>query len=563
MIKNKDSESIQFLDGSSELAAIKELLEISEAKLAAVLESAPAGVLVVNQHGKIDYMNRAGQQVWGGFPNAHNPGQYDEYRGFWPDSGKALDASEWACSQAFLTGKSIEPRRVRILTLDNKEKFITAAANPILNKNGDVVGAIGINQDVTDLVKAGHALQESKDFHTITRAHNVELGAARVEADLANDQKSAFLANMSHEIRSPLGAIMGFSELLRHSDLTKIDRENYLEVIQRNSEQLLRVIDDILDLAKVEAGKMTIEHIEFSLTELLADFASIIGFKARENGIRFELTAETALPEKIVSDPVRVRQILNNAVGNAVKFTTAGYVKLKVSYKESVLYFEISDTGRGISEEQAKALFKPFTQADASTTRKFGGTGLGLVLTRHLCATLGGDFKLLGSALEHGSTFLATLKAPAIPNVRVVPANEIQFRATPGRKALDEQKRFAGLRILLVEDSPDNQVLIKVMVQKLGGEIIISSNGKEGVERALTESIDVVLMDIQMPEMDGHEAVRTLRAKGFKTPIIALTAHAMKEEIARARESGFSSFVTKPIDRESLIEAVLSQTRRQ
>lgn len=414
---------------------------------------------------------------------------------------------------------------------------------------------------LTSLTRFASAGYQSKIRFDYDKAYGADLEASRAEAERANQAKSAFLANMSHEIRSPLGAIMGFSELLRHTDLTTEERSNYLSIIDRNSTQLLRVIDDILDLAKVEAGKMTIENIEFSLSELLADFASIVGFKARENGIKFELYADTPLPEEIISDPTRIRQILNNAVGNAIKFTPFGSVKLKVSYAEQILSFEITDTGRGISPEQAKNLFKPFTQADDSTKRKYGGTGLGLTLTKNLCQALGGDFRMVESQLDKGSTFLATLKTITQPQTQIIPPNEIKFKTTPSRMALDEQKRFSGIRILLVEDSPDNQILIKLMVQKLGGEIVIGSNGREGVDLALSHEVDVVLMDIQMPEMDGHEAVRTLRASGYKKPIIALTAHAMKEEIDRALESGFSSFATKPIEREKLIASVLAEVR--
>ncbi len=417
----------------------------------------------------------------------------------------------------------------RILDPNGSARWIAARGEPKFNERNEIISVSGVAFDFEEQKQIEFALEN-----------------ARREAEQANEAKSAFLANMSHEIRSPLGAIMGFTELLRHSDLTAIDRSEYLGVIERNCNQLLRVIDDILDLAKVEAGKMNIERIDFSLTGLLADFASIMGFKARENGIAFELTAETPLPEAVNSDPVRIRQILNNVVGNAIKFTSTGSVKLK---------------GRGISAEQVSQLFKPFTQADASTTRKFGGTGLGLVLTRSLCTIFGGDFTLHRSELGVGSTFLATVKVAIPNNTKLVQAKDVVFRAPPPPRTLDDQKKLAGLHILLVEDSPDNQVLVKTIAQRLGAKITIACDGVEGVEQALSKNFDVVLMEVQMPRQDGHSAVRELRSAGYGQPIIALTAHAMQDEIDRTRASGFTDFISKPVEREALTAAILSLTK--
>jgi signal transduction histidine kinase/CheY-like chemotaxis protein len=384
-----------------------------------------------------------------------------------------------------------------------------------------------------------------------------DLEASRLEAERANLAKTSFLANMSHEIRTPLGAIMGFIGLMRDPDVHPTEISNHLSVIDRNSNHLLRIVDDILDLAKVESGKMTIEKIEFSLIQFLAEFASFAGLKARENGIVFEFKADSLLPETICSDPTRLRQILSNVVGNAIKFTEKGKVELAVAYIDKQLVFRVTDTGRGISDEQRPLLFQAFAQADSSTTRKYGGTGLGLVLTKKLCEALGGGFKLAESVIGKGSTFESSVPVEIPKASRLVPVHALEIRSAP-EASRTSSVDLSNMKVLLVEDSPDNQLLVRMMLAKVGIAIDIANDGADGIEAATSKNYDVVLMDIQMPNMDGHEAVKTLRAKGYAGPIVALTAHAMKVERERAEQSGFSHFLTKPIDRKSLIDLIES-----
>ncbi|CAN5424333.1 hypothetical protein BH10BDE1_BH10BDE1_04450 [soil metagenome] len=373
---------------------------------------------------------------------------------------------------------------------------------------------------------------------------------ARVEAERGSHAKSAFLANMSHEIRTPLGSVMGFAGLLKEDGLTKNQVFDYATIIERSSQHLLRIIDDILDLTKVESGKMVIEKIEFSLVELLADFSSMAAMKARENGTDFLFNSQSAVPEFVTSDPTRLRQILSNVVGNAIKFTDNGHVELSVSFSGHILNLKVTDTGRGISDDQRKHLFLAFSQADSSTTRKYGGTGLGLVITKKLCQALGGDFLLLDSEIGKGSTFEASLTVGVPVDVKLVPL--ATAKAVVSESA--SQKDLRGLEVLLVEDSPDNQFLVQQMLSKSGARLTMANDGAAGVAAALAHRFDVILMDIQMPIMDGHEAVRTLRSKGYSAPIVALTAHAMKEERERAVQSGFSHFLTKPINRKNLLD---------
>lgn len=394
---------------------------------------------------------------------------------------------------------------------------------------------------------AGRFAELEKKFQDIQK---LELETARLQAERASLAKSAFLANMSHEIRTPLVAIMGFVEILRESGVDSKDRDNYLSIIDRNAHHLLCIIDDILDLSKVEAGKMVIESMEFSLIQFMADFSSLAGMKARDNGISFKITNSTPLPETIISDPTRLRQILTNVVGNAVKFTGKGNVELVASYDGVNLEFRVIDTGRGISKEQRISLFQAFSQADPSTTRKFGGTGLGLILTKNLCQALGGDFFLIESELGKGSTFAISIPVKTSENSKLVPLNASRVNPEVDTNSID----LTGFDILLVEDSPDNQFLIQRLLAKTGAKISLAHNGAEGVKFALAHDYHVVLMDIQMPVMDGHDAVKALRAQGYTKPIVALTAHAMNEERERAIVSGFSYFLTKPIHKKSFFE---------
>ncbi len=382
-----------------------------------------------------------------------------------------------------------------------------------------------------------------------------DLKKSKEDADKANLAKSHFLANMSHEIRTPIGAIMGFIDLLKSDRSTDEEKATYMTIIDRNSQQLLHLIDDILDLSKVEAGKLIVEKIPFKLTDLLADFGSIMTFKAAAKGIKFKTFIETLIPDEIISDPVRLRQILSNIVGNAIKFTSFGSVTMHVSFHNNSLDFLVVDTGVGLSENQISRLFQPFVQADTSTTRKYGGTGLGLVLSRSLAQSLGGNIRLMKSQPGLGSTFLIRL-TPQLTNATIFVGQSAITLDHIFSTDRSEAARLQGLRILLVEDSPDNQILISTYLRKQGARVESALDGAEGVATASKKVFDVVLMDVQMPNMDGHEATKTLRALHYSRPIIALTAHAMNEERIRCFESGFTDFLTKPIQHERLIDVL-------
>ncbi len=381
------------------------------------------------------------------------------------------------------------------------------------------------------------------------RKAEAELKRAREAADSANRIKSEFLANMSHEIRTPLAGILGYLEMLELYCKTDEDRKDYIAKAKRNANNLTELINDILDLSKVEAGALQVEQLKFSLSVEIEGVLSLLQGQAEEKSIVLESLVERPIPLNIVSDPKRFRQILINVLGNALKFTQAGRVTLRVRYVKAtgnrpVLELSVTDSGCGIAAEAHTKLFEPFVQADSSTTRKYGGTGLGLALSRNLARALGGDLVLTESVPGKGSTFTITIDPGNCDSLGE--GCERVGRALPA--ANSDSLRIDGVRILLAEDNTDNELLISQFLTRAGGKVSIVRNGLEAVEMALSERFDVVLMDIQMPVMDGYAASRKLRKESFASPIFALTAHAMIEEREKCREAGCDEIFTKPLD---------------
>lgn len=531
----------------------KRILQIERRRLYSYFAQAPVGFAVVEEPNhrfvmaNSKYEELAGQVKFQG-KTIRDVFTGDDYLSFFESLDKAYESAK-----GFV-------QRERLIRIDRHgtgkliDVFIDITVEPYRNERGRIAGLFIVLNEVTEQVHDRLELIQQKD---LLRKSQQEILAAKNLAESANSAKSAFLANMSHEIRSPLGAIMGFSDLLKADDVTKDDIKQYVAVIDRNSNHLLRVIDDILDLAKVESGKMEIEHIDFSLQELLEDFSTLMGYRARDKGIEFEILLSEQVPSIVNSDPTRLRQILNNAVGNAIKFTDRGRVTLSVSYTDKKLNFAVIDTGVGIADDQIDKLFQPFQQADASTTRKFGGTGLGLTLTRKLADALGGTFILKSSALGKGSVFVATIAVDITSPSESIPNHLLKLPEPSKYETRPDSKLLHGMKILVVEDSPDNQVLFQLMLSKAGAISDLANDGTMGVELALSKKYDVILMDIQMPAMDGHEATKILRDKGYPGPIIALTAHAMIEERGRAKKSGFTDFLSKPIDRDDMLKLLL------
>ncbi len=436
------------------------------------------------------------------------------------------------------------------------ERFEASYGRDFNRGSGDLVYNITFVPETDDVGKTiGFILVANN----ITKYKEIEseLKQAKESADVASSTKSAFLANMSHEIRTPLGAILSFSELMIGQEMSSDERVRGAEVIRRNGSLLSNIINDILDLSKVEAGKLDIEKVAVHFDEIVNEVKSLLNLKATEKGIRFLVTADGAIPDVIYTDPLRLRQILLNIVGNAIKFTQRGSVEIKISLLPidgvMQLRFLVKDTGKGIKPEHAKNLFKPFSQEDVSTTRKYGGTGLGLVLSKKLANSLGGDVVLLESIPDVGSTFSITISPGDLKKVLFQNFETAPIDATVTK---DEIPDFSHLNILLVDDSLDNQLIVTHLLKRTGIKIDSANNGREGVDKALANSYDMVLMDLQMPILDGYGALEELKKMNYDKPIIALTAHAMKEERVRCLESGFSDHVSKPVDRQVLIKVI-------
>jgi signal transduction histidine kinase/CheY-like chemotaxis protein/CHASE1-domain containing sensor protein/PAS domain-containing protein len=456
------------------------------------------------------------------------------------------------------TGRSVHGAEIEFPLLVNGQEY-----RPWLYFSAETVFINGCKQilvavdNITERKQTEELLQQSlADARELN--HNLELTTElandmTAQAELANAAKSEFLANMSHEIRTPLNAIIGFSDMFSDQGLTEEQKAD-IDMIRESGKGLLDIINDILDFSKIEAKQIDIEKTDCSMSGMLRLIDSIMQLKAEQKSIDFKIITGDSIPETIRTDPVRLRQCLLNLVGNAIKFTEKGHVYLRIFLEDAAglpyIRFDVEDTGIGIPKDAQDLIFEPFKQADGSTTRKFGGTGLGLTITKQLTRLLEGEITVT-SEVGKGSVF--TLVIPAGLDVTGQPRLGLQNNIHHARHDKDKLDRltYTG-RCLVAEDSLVNQMVIKRMLMKARLEVTLVSNGRQAVEQVQNKMFDLVFMDMQMPEMNGYEAAAEIRKSGFKTPIVALTAHAIVGDDKKCFEAGCSDYLTKPIIREKL-----------
>lgn len=528
---------------------LNDILDRKQRNLEAIFDAAPVGMMLLDEHGFVKRVNNVlAKLVRRDFSEIINrkPGEGLGCINASTQSdgcGNGLSCSCCPIHNSFREVlsflKPVQGIEVQAtIMIDGKEEkpWLEISAEPtVIDESIHVVLAI---QDITKRKHTEQALRE-----------------AMAQAKMANTAKSQFLATMSHEIRTPMNAIIGFTNLLAESELTDEQKE-HLNLVKVSGQNLLRLLDDILDLSKIEAKKVDVEIEECSLGQLLNSVESLMMPKAKIEGLDFKVIEDNRLPAQIRTDVTRLRQCLINLTGNAIKFTREGHIYLRVSLLEienaPFIRFDVEDTGIGIPHEKQDEIFETFVQADNSTSRKFGGTGLGLAISKRLAELLGGELNMT-SEVGKGSVFSLTI--PANIDVTAQPLLDRQ-NITSHIESGNEQTRqveFSG-NILVAEDAKTNQVLIKSLLNRFGLKVTIAEDGNETVQKILSEKFDLIFMDIEMPNMSGYEATKAIREKGVKTPIIALTAYAMKGDDEKCYAAGCDDYISKPIDQERLIQ---------
>ena len=503
------------------------------------------GLIVVDAEGSIVLANKSTGAMLGVDENSlvgHSPSEFA-----WSlQDGQQMGGAALPWQTALTTRQAQRDVHLNVVRHDGARFSLRANCSPILDERGALQAVVISFQDVTELEQRGEALR-----------------AARDQADAANEAKSQFLANMSHEIRTPMNAILGFTELLRRSGRHSGEAAKHLDIVHSSGKHLLNLINDILDLSKVEAGRLEAEQLRFAPHLVAREVVHTLAERAQQRGLSLQLVFPQALPAQITSDPVRLRQILTNLIGNAIKFTEQGGVRvvMRTEGKGAAMRYciDVEDSGIGIPADKLDTVFEPFVQAEASTTRRFGGTGLGLTISRGFARAMGGDI-VARSVYGQGTTFCVSLDPGDLQGTALLDP-EILDAVEEGsdNPAVDLRWTFSSGHVLVVDDGPENRHLVRVLLEEAGLKVSEAENGQVAVDMLGHTAVDLVLMDIQMPVMDGYAATRRLRADGFGLPILALTANAMKGFEHALNEAGFSGYLTKPIEIQNLMSELGSR----